>query len=112
MSSRISVTEQLQNHLRITASFLFETPDSGQCMIHPWTLTTLKKHSNNELSHAEIQLKVLLLYKEKEVFKKCKLAEYEEDFVSGTDKHAWSELVSKLYQLFNNHITTTNSTLI
>lgn len=81
-------------------------------MIHPWILTTLKKHSNNKLCHAEIQLKVLLLCKEKEVLKKCKPAEYEEDFVSGTQRHAWSESVSKLYQFFNNHITTTNSTLI
>lgn len=28
MSSRISITEQLQNHVRITASFLFYKPDT------------------------------------------------------------------------------------
>lgn len=74
-------------------------------MIQPWILIILQKHSKNKLSQADIQLKVLLLYKEKEALKKCKLAEYEEDFVSGIDRHARSELVSKLYELVNNQVT-------
>lgn len=49
--------------------------------------------------------KVLIVYKEKQDFKKCELAEYEDDFVSGIDRHARSGWVSKLYQLVNNHVT-------
>lgn len=75
-------------------------------MIQPWILTILQKHSKNKFSHADIQLKVLLLYKEKEALKKCKLAEYEGDFVTGIDRHSRSEWASKLYELVNNHVTT------
>lgn len=74
-------------------------------MIQPLILTIFKKKCITRVCRADFQLRLLLLYKEKEALKKPKLAEYEKDFISGSDQHDWSERVSKLHQIVNNHIT-------